>query len=461
MKNCIPQIVTGNLVMSALKTVLHGVLLGLLILPSGTEAEERLGLGDILHQLESASPQLVASRERANAALASVEVAKSKYWGHAELFTHDTHYNNDRLVSPISPPINFATFATDSDQFGYGAMLTLPIDIDGRIHADVRAQEHRSRAAVYNVADTRLNLFAQGASLYRGLQRIAGIRQSLLSQHHALLEHRETTKSAIRVGRIARVELLRINAEIKLVEGRIAALEGDEARLRATLASLLNQQSFTTQINPPDNKPDDLLSLDASLLAQRPDVQSARSIIEAQEEDLKGARREWLPNFTVQAVTSRNQGYTAAGDNTWSVSGQLVWQFWDGGRRSARIDQARASREAASQQQLAVLNKAQAEMEAAKAAWKAARLQYEAALTGLWAAVETEKIQSERYRNGRLSAVDLLDAEAALSKARSNLSNAMVDWWLADDQLHLAVGEEPSAYQRQAREKQAVSESAP
>jgi len=429
------------------------LLLVLLMIPVGTQAGEIAGLGDILHHLESASPQLAVSRARADAASAGVDMARSKYWGHAELFGHDTHYNNARLVNPISPPINFTTLTTDSNQFGYGAMLTLPIDIDGRISASVRAQAHRSKAALHNVAGTRLNLFAQGVSLYRGLQRIAGIHHALSSQHHALLKHRQTTEAAIRIGRIARVERLRIDAEIKLVEGQIAALKGDEARLRAALASLLNQREFSAQIEPVDREPEGLASVDASLLDLRPDVQSARSIIQAHEEDLNRARREWLPNLSVQAVTARNQGYTAAGDSTWNITGQLSWQFWDGGRRFAQTDQAQANREAARQQQLAVINRAQAELEAARAAWNTARLQYEAAQAGLRAAAETEKIQSERYRSGRLSAVDLLDAEAALSKARSNLSSAMADWWLADDQLYLAVGREPSAYGEKAAHK--------
>jgi len=152
----------------------------------------------------------------------------------------------------------------------------------------------------------------------------------------------------------------------------------------------------------------------------------------------------------VQAVTSRNQGYNAAGANTWSVTGQLTWQFWDGGRRFAHTDQVRANREAARQQQLSVQNQARAELDAAKSAWQAAALQYEAAQAGLLAAREAEKIQSDRYKSGRLSAVDLLDAEAVLAQARSSLSAAMADWWLADDQLHLATGQPPAAYHHTA-----------
>ncbi|MDQ6988091.1 MAG: TolC family protein [Mariprofundaceae bacterium] len=425
------------------------MLLSLLLVPVSAAAQEATGLGRVLHQLELVSPQLSVSRAQAQAAQAGVVMARSKYWGHAEIFGRDTHYNSARLVNPISPPINFAVFATDSNQYTYGAALTLPVDIDGRITAVVRAQQHLSKAAAYHIEDARLVLFAQATSLYRGLQRLAGVRQALIRQQQALNKHRDITGAAIRVGRSARVELLRIDAEIKAVEGKTAALDGDTSRMRADLASLLNQRDFSASVAAADSEPVGLPTSEQQGLEKRPDIKSANSLIRAQDENINDARREWLPNFAVQAVASRNQGYAAAGDNTWSVSGQLTWQFWDGGRRFAHADQVRANREAARQQQLFVRNRARAERDAASAAWKAAHLQYEAAQAGLKAAAETEKIQSDRYKSGRLSAVDLLDAEAALSEARSNLSGAMADWWLADDQLHLAVGQAPAAYQRQ------------
>ncbi len=418
----------------------------LLAMPESLMAAESIGFGDVLRRIEQVSPQLSATRAQAEAVAAGVAVARSRYWGHAELFGRDTHYNNARLVNPISPPIDFAAFATDKNQFGYGAMLTLPLDIDGRITAAVRARQHRSRAATFQVANTRLELFARGASLYRALQKLRGEHQTLDSQHQVLLKHHSITEAAIRIGRIARVELLRIDAEIKSVEGRIAALDGDEARLRASLAALLNRPAFTQPVAQLDARPAGLPQPEAGALAERPDVQGAHSLAMAQEENLKSVRREWLPSLSLQAVTSRNQGYSAAGVNTWSVTGQLTWQFWDGGRRFAHADQVRANREAARQQQLSVQNRARAELDAAKSAWHAAALQYEAAQAGLLAAREAERIQSDRYRSGRLSAVDLLDAEASLAKARSSLSAAMADWWLADDQLHLATGQEPAAY---------------
>jgi len=131
-------------------------------------------LGALLHQVEQRAPQLGAASAQANASKAAIGVAKSQYWGHGEVFGQSTHFNSDRLVNPIASPQSFSRSLFDKNTYGYGAAFTLPVDIDGRIAARVHAQEHLSQAAHQNTAQTRLSLFAQTVSLYRGLQRLEG-----------------------------------------------------------------------------------------------------------------------------------------------------------------------------------------------------------------------------------------------------------------------------------------------
>jgi len=405
-------------------------------------------LGSLLHQVEQKAPQLHAASARADASAAGIRVAKSQYWGHAEAFGQSTHYNSDRLVNPISFPPVLTRSLFDKNTYGFGAAYSLPVDVDGRIAAKVHAQEHLSQAAHQSVAQTRLALFAQTVSLYRGLQRLEGVKQAHLAHLKALQGHRKVTAISVQVGRVAAVELLRIEAEIKSVEGLLAGLNGDEIRLRATLGALLNQGVFADKIEILSVAPPSQVSSQDSdeVLKNRPDLMAANSITRAENENLKGAKREWLPNLSLRAETMRNQGYTANGDNTWSVGAQVSWQFWDGGRRFANSDRAHANREAARQQYQSTLNQARAELQSAKASWQAASLQYQAATSGLKSATETERIQSDRFSSGRISAVDLIDAEAALARASADHTTALANWWLADDQLYLARGHAPSAY---------------
>jgi len=408
------------------------------------------GLGQLLHQVEQRAPQLHAAAARADASSAGIGVAKSSYWGHAEAFGQTTHYNSDRLVNPISYPPALTRSLFDQNSYGFGAAYTLPVDIDGRITAKVHAQEHLSRAARAGVRQTRLALFGQTVVLYRGLQRLDGLKQAHQAHLKALQGHQRITAASVRVGRVAAVELLRIEAEIKSVEGLLAGLTGDEARLRANLGALLNAGEFRDPVDQLRDIPiSDMAAQQAGdKLKNRPDLAVANSITQAESENLTGAKREWMPSLSLRAETMRNQGYTANGANTWSVGAQVSWQFWDGGRRFANTDRAQANRELARQQYQSTLNQAKAELQAARAGWTAASLQFQATTAGVKVASETERIQSERFANGRISAVDLIDAEAALARARADHTSALANWWLADDQLYLARGNEPSAYKQ-------------
>lgn len=412
------------------------------------KALETADLSKLLHQLEQSSPQLQVDKANVDVSKAELDKASSEYWGRIQLYGRDIHYNNDRLVNPISPPVNFSQVAIDRNQYSYGANLTLPLDINGKITAKVHAQQHLNQAAHYAVEDSRLQLFSQAVFLYRSLQRLSGTREALHKQHSALTKHYEVTETAIRIGRLARVELLRIEAEIKAVEGQLASLDGDESRLRANLAALLNQTEFDSPIQQAGNPPAAFEVADQAALQQRPDIRKVEVLTAAEKENLKGAYRAWLPNFAVAANVAQNSGYNGDGAGIWSAGAELNWELWDGGRRMAQINQASAKKRAVQQQRVLVANRAKAEIDAARAAWTAAERQFESAQAGLKAAIATETIQSDRYQNGRLSSVDLLDAESALAKARSNLSSALAAWWLADDQLHLAVGQEPADYQQ-------------
>lgn len=418
------------------------------LLISETGIAQASELGSLLHQLEVRSPQLKAALAQTKASESNVQIAKSQYWGHAETFVQSTHFNDQRLVNPISFPPTLSSSLFDQNTYGFGAAYSLPLDINGRIGSKVSSLKYLSQAAFQRQAQTRLSLFGRAVFLYRSLQKLEGLKQAHLAHLKALKEHQKLTRTSVKVGRVANVELLRIQAEVKSVEGILAGLQGQETGLRANLGALLNQQSFTGSIDKISTSPSEktLLQSENPSLKNRPDLLSANNVTLASNENVKRARQDYLPSLSFRAETMRNQGYTATGENTWSVGLHFSWQFWDGGRRHASSDVAQANKIAARSQYQNLLNLAQSQYQSAKASWQAASLQYQSATSGLQSATETERIQSDRFNSGRISAVDLIDAEAALARARADHTSALVNWWLADDQLNLAMGKVPSAY---------------
>lgn len=407
-------------------------------------------LNTLLHEVEQHAPQLKSAHAKAEASIAGVKIAKSAYWGSAQVFGSADHYSSARLVNPISFPPNLTESLFDDDVYTYGASFTLPVDIDGRLSAKVKSLEFLSQATKQNALQTRLLMFGQAVSLYRGLQRLAGVKQALKQQSNALKEHYRTSSAAVDVGRMAKVELLRIDAEIKSVKGALAGLEGDEVRIRSGLAALIDKQEYSVVI-PGLDRPPHAAHVNGdtnAYIVARPDIKAAKSLLQATEKNVLGAKREWLPKLALKAQTVYSEGDIASGANNWSAGVQLSWQFWDGGKRSANKDKAQAEQMAAQSQYQNLTNQARSQLKTAEARWHSASRQYDAAAAGEKSAIKTEQIQSDRFSEGRLSAVDLIDAEASLARARAEKISALANWWLADDQLYLASGLPPSAYKK-------------
>jgi len=426
------------------------ILMGVFLMSSWTTVQAGTAdLGQILHQVESYAPALKAARANTDVFKAERSVARSRFLGEIDLFAHDLHFNDNRLTRPISPPINFSEFTFDDNQFGYGVNVQLPLDINGQLRNGFHVFTHRAKAAREKAENVRLQLLNNAARLYRGLEEISGRREALLKQKEALQGHIKIAQTAIEVGRIAPVEKLRLVAELKVVEGRLAGLNGREAGLRARLASLLEKQEFTDAVLPPAREPERFLPPQDSI-GHRPDVKAAREIEEAAHSGVKAARGAYFPHFFANATWLQNQGYNGSGKNnpTWQITFQARLPLWTGGRRQAQLGQAKAQRRAAQYLNQAVLESARAELVSAKGAWLAAEAQYRAAQSAVAAAEEVTRIQTDRFNQGRLSATDLVDAEAALANARSELTASLARWWQADDSLRLAVGLPPAAYNK-------------
>ena len=421
------------------------IVLGVLL--CSTSEAKVVTLGEVLQQVEHQAPALKAAKAQVDVFKAKRNIGKSRFLGEINLFARDLHFNDNRLTRPISPPINFSNMTFDDNQFGYGIDVLLPIDLNGQIRNSFHALTHQTKAVKAQAANVRLSLLYKAAELYRGLEQISGQREALQKQQQALKEHIKVATTAVEVGRIANVEKLRLIAELKTIEGKLAGLDGKEAGLRAHLASLLNIDAFTDSISITTNLPQPI-SLPADSISLRPDIIAVTEQEEAAHSAVKAAWGAFFPKIVAAANWQQNQGYNGSGtdDATWQVTIQAKLPLWNGGRRRATISQAKAQRKAAQYQLQSLRDNAVAELISARGVWDAAKAQYEAALSAIQAAEEVTRIQTERFNQGRLSATDLVDAEASLAFARSELTTSLVRWWKADDSLRKAIGQPPFEY---------------
>ncbi|MES2303981.1 MAG: TolC family protein [Gemmatimonadota bacterium] len=123
-----------------------------------------------------------------------------------------------------------------------------------------------------------------------------------------------------------------------------------------------------------------------------------------------------------------------------SVSASISVPIWDGFSRSTRVSQARAqeddARESLRAQALSVDGQLQSRVLAVRTSWEAARIQD----LNRTAAREQLRLAQEKYRIGNGSALEVSDAQNAVTQAEADYVSAVYDYHLAVVGLEAVVG---------------------
>lgn len=408
------------------------------------DPDQDLGeLGQILATIAARSPEVLAAEAARAQAEAQARQARGAWFGTVDAYALSQHYNDQRLTRTITQPPDVANYPFASDQFGYGLDFQLPIDLSGKIAAEVDAAKSRAAGAGFGAADTRLRTLLQGATLYRNLQALTGQRAALERQLEALDASRRVAKTGLKAGNIARVNLLRVQAALADLQAQIAGVEGQRQSLRAELAALMGVAAFAGAVQVPAAGP---VAPPADPDLMPPGIRAAQSALQASQATLRSARRAQYPQFAATGGWNRNAiQWDERAEDTWQVGLSMRVNLWSGGVQKSTIAAARAAEEEAQQRLQSAQNTLRAAREGAFARWQAQAQVWRAAESGLRAAAESARIEHSRFANGLGSATDLIDAEAALARARAGVTGALAGWWQADDVLRYAYGEPPAA----------------
>ncbi len=402
-------------------------------------------LGTVLLEVEKKAPDLQAAAEAVNAEKANIKVEKSRYFGEVDALARNTNNKDNRLINPISYPAALQPDLFDDNQLGYGLTAKLPLDINGKIRARLEAARQLKSAVDAGMGNVRLQLLHTAAALYHDIEGTLADQEARQRQIDALQAHIRTTEAAIEAQQAIPVKKMRLVTEREDVKGRLAALKGREKQLRAALASLMAARTFPDALAP-IHIPPKKLAWQETLIDQRPDIVAEKARLTAAESSVRAAVAERLPQMDVDGSWLRNQGYNGEGDDNWTISVHLGLPLWDGGGRRAQVEKSGAEVRVRQQKLAALRYRARAQYIAAMAGWDAAVARFKAAVASEKAARETERIQANRFNEGLITADDLVDAEAALARARSGKAIALTDWWKAGDKIQLALGHEPELY---------------
>lgn len=256
-------------------------------------------------------------------------------------------------------------------------------------------------------------------------------------------EHRKVVQAKYEAGVVAKSDMLRSEVELANAEQNLIKYENQYDLAVFNLITLMNINADIglelvdeLQYVASDRTLEESLQLART---NRPDIAQANAAARSASYGVAQAESGKLPSVAFSASTGWDNKLLPNGDN-WSVGLSASWNVFDASSTKAKIKQAESSREKAVLQVEQVTDSAEQEVRQSYLGMKEAEKRLAAVSTAVAKANEDLYIANEKYKAGVGTNLDVIDAQLALTQAKTNHIQALYDYNVNRARLDKAVG---------------------
>ena len=414
-----------------------------------------LTISDAMQLADKQNPRIKAALSQVSAADHRITQAESGFL--PQVFFTETFSNTNNPLWAFGNRLNQETVTqTDFDparlnhpdplnNFNSALSVEWPVYQGGQTRIGVNQAKLDRQAQDLFLTRTRQEVIALAATAYTGL---------VLAYHHLDVIHKSLETASLHLEMIRKryENGLAVKSDLLRTQVHIAELDQDriqaESRISMAMAALnaamgapgdSNWRLATELVKgePVPGPIDEWIGLSQS---RRPDMQYLLLQEQIAEDEIQKSRAAHLPNINlIGSYELNSQDFRNSGDS-YTVGAMLRVNLYSGDRISAKTRESEAmlSRIRAMRNDTAAgieVQTRQAFLQA-QSAWNRISVA-EAAVSQ---SEEGLRIVRDRYENGLLTLVSLLDAEVALQSAHNNRYRSLHDYLAARIQLSLATG---------------------
>ena len=324
------------------------------------------------------------------------------------------------------------------------------IDLFGRIRREQEAAGARLDARTDDWHDARVSVAAEVAAQYlqyRYCEALVAISQADAQSRAGTAT---LTERAAQAGFQAPAAAALARASAAESASRVTAQRADcDLSVKALVAltglsePTVRQQLAQSASRMPEPRAFEVTALPASLLAQRPDLAAAERAVAAASADIGVAEGDRYPRLSllgsVAPLSLKTSGFSG-NLLTWSIGPSVSLPVFDGGRRAANVQAAKAAYVAAEADYRARARQAVREVEEALVRLNSAALREQDALTASQGYRRAADAADVRWKNGLGSLLELEEARRYALVADSTLATVRRDRVAAWVALYRALG---------------------
>ncbi len=336
------------------------------------------------------------------------------------------------------------------DHYSCGLLMKIPIFEGGRLWSRLSYAEIAEAISRESLHLTRQELVAGITNLFNRILYLQKLTESQRVTLDALKKARSDADVRLKVGRIAPVDLMRMDTQVAAQEQALVSAEEETVRTRQLLAGMIGRDpSWSPEISgnlgcPSEHGTEPQAESDIS---QRPDIRKAMHEVELARSNVKYATGYHLPSVGLVGDYGRRAGSGFDGDEeVWQGGVEVSFNIFSGGSVEAGVRQARAKLLAAEERLRHARLNAMTELKNAVSSLRETGKRFHVAEKNLATARETWRIEDLKYRTGAGSITDSLLAQSAWFQAEAGTLGALYEYQAARVAWQLAAGTIDSGY---------------
>ena len=362
-----------------------------------------------------------------------------------------------RKLSPVDPFIidtPFGTFEAAPVFFdNYSSQLSLfqPIFTGFKLSSSTEIAKQTANTAAEEYNKDKSDLVFNIKNGYWSLFKTAQLKRVMDENVQAVKAHLEDAKSLMKVGMLTKNDVLKL--EVQLSDMMFKQIDAENGVKLATvgLSSVLGIPLNTnieavSSAELIQNDYDELNKLIDDAVQKRPEIKSADHRIRASQAGVTLAKSSWYPQISVfsnyyyskpnpRVIPAKNEFR-----NTWDAGVNLSLNVWDWLTTEHQTEQAEAQLFQSVDAMGIIKDNITLEVTQNFLNVNQSKRKIEISELTIKQAEENMRITSEKFKNGLAISSDAIDAETALSTAKINYTNSIVDYELAKARLDKSIG---------------------
>lgn len=374
-------------------------------------------------------------------------------------------YNEARFEDEVNVPlpdqngnVNLIKFRDDVTKTG---SLTISQPITG-LYAAVqygRFSSMQQDLSFEGLRQTKRDVAFQAAEAFLNAYQAQEQLEITAASLNAAKRQYEDAQAIQRVGRLSQGDVLKFQLALSQAETRAAQARTTKEVAFAMLRQMVqakDDENLALEQNLPklEEEAIDIQKGIEQALAQRPEAKRAELASELADYNKDLAYAQFIPSVNVFKKWDRNFGEVAglgAEKETAYYGISVTWDIWSNGSSIFAVREAIANKEKAEATRVSATDGVKLDVIQAWQNFQAAKQTLKFAQTGVAQAEEAYRIDQTRFKNGQISATDLIFSESAMSTAQGTRVSAETQYLLWHFRLQRSMGKDlPQAQASQA-----------